>query len=52
MIDPSLLWFIHGRAYDLRPFLRVHPGGAEALLQERGQDCTVCVCGCGCVWFG
>lgn len=41
VIDPSLLWFIHGRAYDLRPFLRVHPGGAEALLQGRGQDCTV-----------
>ena len=26
--------------YDLAPFLYQHPGGAEALLAVRGQECT------------
>ncbi len=44
VIDPSLLWFVHGKAYDLRPFLRLHPGAwalAAAVHSHRGVK-TVC----------
>lgn len=33
-------WFICGKVYNLAPFLSHHPGGAEALLAVRGQECT------------
>ena len=32
------LWKIHGRVYDLTPFLKQHPGGAQVLLSVRGSD--------------
>lgn len=31
---------IHGRYYDLEPFLAEHPGGRRFLEQTRGTDCT------------
>jgi hypothetical protein len=38
------LWYIHGQAYDLRPFINRHPGGNEALLLGQGRDdCTALV---------
>ncbi len=39
-LDPSRLWEIHGRYYDLEPFLAEHPGGRRFLEQVRGLDCT------------
>lgn len=39
-LDPSRLWEIHGRYYDLEPFLDAHPGGRRFLEQLRGLDCT------------
>lgn len=39
--DPdSRYWFIHGRRYDLAPFLDAHPGGRAALEVTQGRDCT------------
>lgn len=32
------LWKIHGRQYDLTPFLRSHPGGTQVLISVRGED--------------
>ena len=37
---PSHLWAINGKLYDLRPFLKSHPGGAQQLLISQGRDCT------------
>ena len=38
------LWYIHGQAYDLQPFLDRHPGGSEALRLGQGRDdCTALV---------
>lgn len=37
---PSSLWFVHGEAYDLSPFLCKHPGGSHALRLGQGRDCT------------
>lgn len=34
------LWFIDGRAYDLAPFIRKHPGGKDAIMLGRGTNCT------------
>jgi len=34
------LWYIHGKAYDLRRFLAHHPGGSEQLMVGEGRDCT------------
>ncbi len=39
--DSSRLWQIHGRYYDLEPFLDLHPGGRRLLEQLRGMDATV-----------
>lgn len=39
-IDPTRLWEIHGRYYDLEPFFTKHPGGRRLLEQARGMDCT------------
>lgn len=39
-IEPSRLWEIHGKYYDLEPFLDKHPGGRRFLEQARGMDCT------------
>jgi cytochrome b involved in lipid metabolism len=36
----SLLWWIHGKGYDLDDFVRRHPGGTEAILLGKGRDCT------------
>lgn len=33
-------WYIHGRLYDLRPWLKDHPGGADFLLRCQGLDST------------
>jgi len=33
-------WSIHGRLYDLTPWLDEHPGGADFLHRCRGIDCT------------
>lgn len=38
MIPP--LWYIADRAYDLSPWFAKHPGGADALRQSRGTNCT------------
>jgi fatty acid desaturase len=39
--DPDRdVWIIHGKRYDLRPFLDRHPGGFGALEMARGRDCT------------
>lgn len=39
--DKSLqqLWYIHGKYYDLDPFLSQHPGG-DFITLGRGHDCT------------
>jgi|EP00927_Polykrikos_kofoidii_P032212 fatty acid desaturase len=34
------VWVIHGKRYDLTPFLKLHPGGSFALRLARGSDCT------------
>jgi fatty acid desaturase len=35
------MWKIHGKTYDLTPFIEKHPGGAEILIQTRGLgDCS------------
>lgn len=34
------VWIIHGKRYDLRPYLDKHPGGIPALEMARGRDCT------------
>lgn len=34
------LWYIHGKAYDLREFFGNHPGGKEALIMAQGLNCT------------
>lgn len=39
-LDPSKLWQIDGKYYDLEPFLEKHPGGRRFLEQTRGTDCT------------
>lgn len=36
----SELWFIHGKAYDLKEFMWRHPGGSRAMEVSRGRDCT------------
>lgn len=39
--DPDRdVWIIHGKRYDLRPYLDQHPGGVPALEMARGRDCT------------
>ena len=38
--DPDLLWFIHGRAYDLSDWMQHHPGGQDALGNAQGRDST------------
>jgi len=38
--DPDLLWYIHGKAYDLTDWVRFHPGGQDALLNAQGRDGT------------
>ena len=39
-IDLDSLWFIHGKAFDLRAFAKTHPGGSLALESVQGMDCT------------
>lgn len=33
-------WTVHGIDYDLTDFVKLHPGGKEALELGRGRDCT------------
>lgn len=33
-------WYIHGKLYDLAPWLEKHPGGADFLNRCQGTDCT------------
>ena len=37
---PPDRWLIHGRLYDLRDFVAVHPGGRDWITWTRGTDCT------------
>jgi len=37
--DPKL-WYIHGNAYDLKDYVKKHPGGSLAILSAQGRDCT------------
>lgn len=39
-VNASELWFVEGRAYDLKKFVEAHPGGREALMLARGTNCT------------
>ncbi|XP_043839326.1 cytochrome b5 type B [Dromiciops gliroides] len=35
------MWLvIHGRVYDVTPFLGEHPGGGEVLMEQAGRDAT------------
>ncbi|XP_060041211.1 cytochrome b5 type B isoform X2 [Erinaceus europaeus] len=35
------IWLvIHGRVYDITPFLNEHPGGEEVLLEQAGADAS------------
>jgi len=34
------LWTIHGEEYDLSDFVKIHPGGVEAIELGRSRDCT------------
>ncbi|XP_074056518.1 cytochrome b5 type B isoform X2 [Macrotis lagotis] len=35
------MWLvIHGRVYDVTPFLGEHPGGEEVLMEQAGRDAT------------
>jgi hypothetical protein len=41
VVDPSQLWFIHGKAYDLTSFLERHPGkfvGCELDFSHRKRQ--------------
>ena len=39
--DPeSQFWYIHGKRYDLRPFLDDHPAGRLPLELTQGRECT------------
>ncbi len=38
--EPSALWYVHGKAYQLEAFMSKHPGGAHALSLGQGRDCT------------
>jgi hypothetical protein len=29
-VDPSALWYIHGKAYDLTSYMKTHPGRCRA----------------------
>lgn len=39
-IHPSKLWFVEDRAYDLKEWIKDHPGGRAALMLVRGTNCT------------
>lgn len=39
-VPPEELWQVHGAYYDLNAFAKVHPGGVEQIIAQRGQDCT------------
>jgi fatty acid desaturase len=39
-VPNSKLWTIHGKRYDLRPYVKKHPGGEHAILLGQGIDCT------------
>jgi len=34
------LWYIHGKAYDLEPFINSHPGGVPIMRMVQGLNCT------------
>ncbi len=36
-VDPNDLWYIHGKAYDLSDFVKVHPGASVCLVGWSGQ---------------
>jgi hypothetical protein len=39
-VDPDELWYIHGKAYDLRDFIKDHPGASSSAPGERyGGGC-------------
>lgn len=38
--EANELWQVHGAYYDLNTFAKVHPGGVEQIIAQKGQDCT------------
>eukprot|EP00040_Diaphanoeca_grandis_P012661 m.64137 g.64137 ORF g.64137 m.64137 type:complete len:446 (+) comp23394_c1_seq1:283-1620(+) len=34
------MWYLHGKAYDFKPWMDKHPGGAYILKITKGTDCT------------
>mmetsp|Transcript_46149 Transcript_46149/g.136376 ORF Transcript_46149/g.136376 Transcript_46149/m.136376 type:complete len:479 (+) Transcript_46149:150-1586(+) len=34
------VWIVHGKKYNLRPFMKIHPGGEFVLRAGRGSDIT------------
>ena len=34
------IWYIHGKSYNLAPFLNKHPGGRRIWEASRGRDAT------------
>ncbi|KAM3573927.1 hypothetical protein VYU27_004124 [Nannochloropsis oceanica] len=38
--DVESLWYLDGKAYDLGKFVKMHPGGADVLLELRGKNGT------------
>ncbi|CAE8620833.1 unnamed protein product [Polarella glacialis] len=41
IIANSELWTIHGKRYNMRDYVHMHPGGQHAILLGQGIDCTV-----------
>jgi hypothetical protein len=39
-VVPENRWLIHGKLYDLSPFVDRHPGGQDWILLGKGRDCT------------
>jgi fatty acid desaturase len=40
IVPNSQLWTIHGARYDLRSYVKKHPGGERAIMLGQGIDCT------------
>jgi len=34
------LWTVHNKRYDLKSFVKAHPGGRDAILLGQGRNCT------------
>jgi cytochrome b involved in lipid metabolism len=40
IVSKEDIWTIHGEQYDLREFIKRHPGGSRAINLGRSIDCT------------